>query len=78
MITATKLSPFRRKAGPSPTAATSVPASAGPIARAPLNIAEFSPMTLVRSSLPSTISTVNACRAGRSTAWAAASTNARA
>ena len=76
MITATKLSAFRKKAGPSPTVATSVPASAGPSARAPLNMAEFSPMALVRSSLPSTISTVKAWRAGRSTAWAAASRNA--
>ena len=40
-ITATKLRPLRKKAGASPTAATTRPASAGPSARAPLKMAEL-------------------------------------
>ena len=67
-ITATKVSALMKKANPSPVAATTSPASAGPNARAPLNIAELRPMALVRSSLPSTMSTVKAWRAGMSTA----------
>jgi hypothetical protein len=56
-----------RKHQPSPTAATSSPATAGPTTRAPLNIEELSAMALTRSSRP-TISTTNDCRAGMSNA----------
>ena len=42
-----------------------MPATAGPIVRAPLNIIEFSAIAFGRSSIP-TISTTNACRPGMS------------
>lgn len=70
-MTARNDSPLTRKAPASPVAATATPAMAGPTARAPLKIAELRPMALVRSALPSTISTMNAWRAGMSIAWVA-------
>ncbi len=45
-----------------------MPAMVGPIMRAPLNMEELSAMALARSFLSSTISTMNDCRAGMSTA----------
>ena len=59
--------PFSRKHQPSPTAATSRPAIAGPTTRAPLTIEELSAIALLRSSRP-TISTTNDWRAGMSKA----------
>ena len=50
-ITARKLKPLIRKQVPSPTTASSSPATAGPTTRAALNTAEFSEMALMRSSL---------------------------
>ena len=49
-------------------AATVMPAMAGPRMRAPLNMAEFSAMALIRSS-GTTISMMNAWRAGISNAF---------
>ena len=54
---------------PPPNAAISRPASAGPMMRAVLKLAEFSPTALVRSSGP-TISETKDCRAGASKAEA--------
>ena len=52
---------------PEPSQAMNPPASAGPIMRARLNDAEFSPTALGSWSCP-TISFTNACRAGASNA----------
>src|SRR5437763_3728933 len=49
-ITARKLTPLAKKHQPSPISATTRPASAGPITRAPLNMEEFRAMALTRSS----------------------------
>ena len=48
--------------------ATRIPATAGPIMRALLNMEEFNAMAFIRSALP-TISTMNDCRAGMSKAF---------
>ncbi len=66
-MTAAKLTPLMRKHHPSPIVATRMPATAGPVIRAPLKSEELSPMALIRSSRP-TISTRNDCRAGMSNA----------
>ena len=50
-ITAEKLMPLIRKQVPSPTKASTTPATAGPTTRAALKTAEFSEMALIRSSL---------------------------
>ena len=73
--TARKLAPFRKKAPETPIVATRIPATAGPITRAPWNVPELSAMALARSSLP-TSSMTKACRAGVSIAWAAPSRKA--
>ena len=75
--TATYESALSQKQPPSPTVASSTPATAGPTMRAVLNAAELSAMALPRSSFP-TISTTNDCRAGRSNALMMPNTNARA
>ena len=66
-MTARKLMAFSRKQMPSPTAATTSPAMAGPITRAELNIAELSEMAFSRSSLL-VIWMISDCRAGISNA----------
>ena len=53
---------------PSPIFATRIPAMAGPMTRAPLNIEEFSAMAFIRSSLP-TMSTRKDWRPGMSKAF---------
>ncbi len=63
-------------ATPEPIRAISTPARAGPIIRARLNDAEFSPTALARSLL-STISLTNAWRAGTSSALAVPNRNVR-
>ena len=63
---------MRKKAIPSPSVATTTPASEGPRIRARLNREEFKAMAFPRSSGP-TISTTKACRAGTSSIWRAAS-----
>jgi len=68
-MTATKLSASNRNAAAMPTVAMTMPPMAGPITRAPLNIAEFSATALMRSSRP-TISMPNDWRTGMSTAFA--------
>ena len=62
---------------PSPTAATTSPAMAGPITRAELNMAEFSEMALSRSSLL-VIWMISDCRAGISNALMQPSITAKA
>ena len=66
-MTARKLMAFSRKQMPSPTAATTSPAMAGPITRAELNMAELSEMAFSRSSLL-VIWMMSDCRAGISNA----------
>ena len=75
-MTAMKLTPLRRKHQPSPTAATSTPATAGPMIRAPFIIEELSAIAFMRSSRP-TISTTNAWRIGTSKALMAPSNVAK-
>ena len=58
---------FRRKQYPMPTAAITIPATAGPTMRALLKIPELSPMAFIRSFLP-TISMMKDWRAGISKA----------
>src|SRR5258706_7903875 len=52
MITARKLTPFRKKHQPSPIHEIAKPAIAGPTTRAPLKIEEFSAIAFGKSSLP--------------------------
>ena len=68
-MTATKLSALSAKAAATPTRPIVIPATAGPMIRAPLNIAELSATALPMSSRP-TISTANDWRTGMSTAFA--------
>ncbi len=63
--TATKLNVFTANTGQMPTQAIISPAMAGPISRAPLNDALFSPTALLSRS-SGTTSDTNACRAGAS------------
>src|SRR5579884_2855178 len=49
-ITAKKLTPLAKKHQPSPMAATTIPATAGPMTRAPLNMDELSAMAFTRSA----------------------------
>ena len=65
-MTATKLAASIANAIATPTAAMVRPAIAGPMTRAPLNIAELSATALPMSSRP-TISTAKAWRTGMST-----------
>ena len=68
-MTARKLSALMTNAGPTPNAAIARPARAGPMTRAPLNIAELRATALPMSSRP-TSSIENAWRTGMSTALA--------
>ena len=62
-IAKTNASAFRKKPGESPTRAMRMPAMAGPMIRAPLNAAEFSPTALVTCARP-TSSITSDWRAG--------------
>src|SRR5258708_10631408 len=68
MMTPMYLTPFTKKHQPSPIFATRIPATAGPITRAPLNIEEFSAIAFIRSSRP-TMSTRKDWRPGISNAF---------
>ena len=72
--TATLDSALARKAQPVPTAVIVMPAMAGPMMRAELNVVELMATALASSSLP-TISTTNDCRTGMSTALIRPRTN---
>ena len=65
-ITARKLTALSRKQVPSPTSLITMPATDGPISRAPLNMKEFSAIAFGRSARSSSISTTNDCRVGMS------------
>ena len=75
-MTATKLAAFARNAAPTPHAAIASPPSAGPMRRPPLNSAELSATAVDMSSVPPTISTTNAWRAGTSNAFTTPNTTA--
>jgi hypothetical protein len=66
-MTARNDKPLMKKHQAVPTVTNSIPPSAGPMTRAPLNIIELRAMALGRSSRP-TISTTNDWRAGPSKA----------
>ena len=68
---------MRKNAGAIPTTAISTPATAGPMTRALLKLALFSPTALATRSGP-TISLTNACLAGMSKAVTQPSSRARA
>ena len=74
-MTARKLTASTTKAAVTPTAAMTRPATAGPMIRALLNIAEFRATALPMSSRP-TISTANDWRTGMSTALTVPMTSA--
>ena len=75
-MTARKLAASTTKAIVTPTAPMTRPATAGPMIRAPLNIAELSATALPMSSRP-TISTANAWRTGMSIEFTVPMTSAR-